>query len=211
MSERRDQDVASATRSSPGVGSAGWLAARRRRQCASGLCGASTSQPDCVAHVTAGEGAAERGRFSAAQSSCYAPIEHRTRETDHDDRSRPLLPPLPTRTAGAHRSRPPMPFDWLRRAGATSRFSRRRASPTGAHFPDLGRHRRRPVCARPRLHPVSGVCRLHGGRPDPRRSDCMKRAGASRKACRCQLAQHVLRQAATRAARSCSPACCSVC
>jgi hypothetical protein len=31
---------------------------------------AITSQPDCVAHVRTGEGSADRGRFSAAQSSC---------------------------------------------------------------------------------------------------------------------------------------------
>ncbi|HEY7842795.1 MAG TPA: hypothetical protein VID30_03835 [Bradyrhizobium sp.] len=31
---------------------------------------ATTSQPACVAHIRQGEGAAERGRFSAAQSSC---------------------------------------------------------------------------------------------------------------------------------------------
>jgi hypothetical protein len=31
---------------------------------------AITSQPACVAHVRTGEGSADRGRFSAAQSSC---------------------------------------------------------------------------------------------------------------------------------------------
>jgi hypothetical protein len=31
---------------------------------------ATTSQPDCVAHVGQGEGSAERKLFSAAQSSC---------------------------------------------------------------------------------------------------------------------------------------------
>jgi hypothetical protein len=31
---------------------------------------AVTSQPECVAHVRPGEGAAQRGAFSAAQSSC---------------------------------------------------------------------------------------------------------------------------------------------
>jgi hypothetical protein len=31
---------------------------------------ATTSQPACVAHIRQGEGSAERGRFSAAQSSC---------------------------------------------------------------------------------------------------------------------------------------------
>jgi hypothetical protein len=31
---------------------------------------ATTSQPACVAHIRQGEGAAERGQFSAAQSSC---------------------------------------------------------------------------------------------------------------------------------------------
>jgi hypothetical protein len=31
---------------------------------------AITSQPDCVAHLRPGSGDAERGRFSAAQSSC---------------------------------------------------------------------------------------------------------------------------------------------
>jgi hypothetical protein len=31
---------------------------------------ATTSQPDCVAHLRPGSGNAERGLFSAAQSSC---------------------------------------------------------------------------------------------------------------------------------------------
>ena len=31
---------------------------------------AVTSQPACVSHIRQGEGNAERGRFSAAQSSC---------------------------------------------------------------------------------------------------------------------------------------------
>jgi len=31
---------------------------------------ATTSQPDCVAHLRQGEGAAHDGRFSAALSSC---------------------------------------------------------------------------------------------------------------------------------------------
>ncbi len=31
---------------------------------------AARSQPDCVAHVRAGEGPATQGRFSAAMSSC---------------------------------------------------------------------------------------------------------------------------------------------
>ena len=31
---------------------------------------AVVSQPDCVAHVRGGEGAAEQGKFSAARSSC---------------------------------------------------------------------------------------------------------------------------------------------
>jgi hypothetical protein len=31
---------------------------------------AIVSQPDCVAHVRAGEGAARDGKFSAARSSC---------------------------------------------------------------------------------------------------------------------------------------------
>jgi hypothetical protein len=31
---------------------------------------ATTSQPACVNHIRQGEGGAERGRFSAAQSSC---------------------------------------------------------------------------------------------------------------------------------------------
>lgn len=31
---------------------------------------ATTSQPPCVTHIRQGEGNAERGRFSAAQSSC---------------------------------------------------------------------------------------------------------------------------------------------
>lgn len=34
---------------------------------------AISSQPACVAHVRAGEGRAERGVFSAAQSSCAPP------------------------------------------------------------------------------------------------------------------------------------------
>jgi hypothetical protein len=41
---------------------------------------ATTSEPACVAHVGPGEGNAERGRFSAAQSSCSLPtIEAATR------------------------------------------------------------------------------------------------------------------------------------
>jgi hypothetical protein len=31
---------------------------------------AVVSQPDCVAHVRGGEGAADQGKFSAARSSC---------------------------------------------------------------------------------------------------------------------------------------------
>jgi hypothetical protein len=31
---------------------------------------AVVSQPDCVAHVRTGEGAADQGKFSAARSSC---------------------------------------------------------------------------------------------------------------------------------------------
>jgi len=31
---------------------------------------ALVSQPDCVAHVRSGEGAADHGKFSAARSSC---------------------------------------------------------------------------------------------------------------------------------------------
>jgi hypothetical protein len=31
---------------------------------------AVVSQPDCVAHVLGGEGAADQGKFSAARSSC---------------------------------------------------------------------------------------------------------------------------------------------
>ena len=31
---------------------------------------ATTSQPDCVPHLRAGEGNGERGQFSAASSSC---------------------------------------------------------------------------------------------------------------------------------------------
>ena len=34
---------------------------------------ATTSQPACVAHLRAGDGSAERGLFSAAQSSCSPP------------------------------------------------------------------------------------------------------------------------------------------
>ena len=37
---------------------------------------AVVSQPDCVAHVSQGEGR-ELGRFSAAQSSCAAPLVRR--------------------------------------------------------------------------------------------------------------------------------------
>lgn len=35
---------------------------------------ATTSQPECVAHVRQGEGSAIRRHFSAAQSSCSPPI-----------------------------------------------------------------------------------------------------------------------------------------
>lgn len=37
---------------------------------------ATTSQPDCVAHVRQGEGNAIRGQFSAAQSSCSPAKSH---------------------------------------------------------------------------------------------------------------------------------------
>jgi hypothetical protein len=39
---------------------------------------ATTSQPACVAHLRTGDGNAERGLFSAAQSSC-SPLKQRVK------------------------------------------------------------------------------------------------------------------------------------
>ena len=79
-----------------------------------------------------------------------------------------------------------------------------------AVFLVVSRHRRRAVPARPRLHPVPGARRLHGGRPAPGRRALRKeplhRGGRAGDAW-----PHDLRRGRSPAGRSCSSARSSAC
>jgi hypothetical protein len=116
---------------------------------------AVTSQPDCVPHVRPGD--ARSRSFSARKSACC-------RSATMSSTIPAVMPPLP-RDSGWTALPPSVAFDWLAAAGAISDAARRQPALWLGVFL-VSRRRRRPRSLRLGLHPVPGLRRLHGGRPD---------------------------------------------
>ena len=90
--------------------------------------------------------------------------------------------------AGTRNVAPAAAFDWLaRRLARLHDRSGGQPRLRAAGLSGLRRHRRRPVLLRLGLHPVPGLRRLHGGRPDhrgrPLRKEPAHRSRQSRSAC----------------------------
>ena len=142
-------------------------------------------------------GKAKAAPIAAASAPRNPPVRRKTaRETRHDDHPFRIAAAADQQPLGARALDRPIPSNGWRRAGAISPIQPAMSIVYGLLiFADLGRLRRRPDRARPRLHPVSGLRRLHGGRTDPRRR-ALREEPPHRGRPAAALGQPVLRQAA---------------
>ena len=159
------------------------------------------SQPDCVDHVREGDAAA--GPRSARPSP---PVRRESAHDLVDSRRRPAAAARHRPQAHYHR---PMAFDLAggRLARPGDRPDAKPALRRG-RVHRVGGDRRRPVRLRLGLHPVPGLCRLHGRGPDPG-DRSLREEPAHRRRPACQPRRHDRRAGRLGRAAPGSPACCS--